>query len=308
MDDCYRVLGYRPYGASDSPDLNSLGWVFHEISRTRLTSAKQMLAGIRANDVVVIASTLDLPADMLERLAARGTLVSVLDDEPQAKSSPRETTGRRTVAQPKTPRINLAEAAPHLIPEWDLDANVRAPHEVASQSQYLANWICRECGETWPAQVTNRVRHGTGCPHCNKRNVRVSKIAIKFADALAAHFGSHEPEYPVAVSWIPRQPNRPAEVDAYFGSGGVRVAFEYDGYRHAGREAVDTRKTLALLAHSDVDVVIRVRDDRLAPLPINDPRYVERAFCNRGRASEWNAAKDIADELADRVLCLDLAA
>jgi hypothetical protein len=63
------------------------------------------------------------------------------------------------------PSTSLADTHPHLVAEWDTEANDRTPAEVSAGSSYRAHWQCA-VGHRWQATLNNRSR-GSNCPHCS---------------------------------------------------------------------------------------------------------------------------------------------
>ena len=56
-----------------------------------------------------------------------------------------------------------------LMKEWDFEKNDPLgfdPAEIGIGSHYKVWWKCQE-GHSWEAMVSNRARHGRGCPYCS---------------------------------------------------------------------------------------------------------------------------------------------
>ena len=53
-----------------------------------------------------------------------------------------------------------------LLLEWDCDKNSKKdPSSVHYGTSLKVFWICKKCGNSWEARISNRV-HGRGCPFC----------------------------------------------------------------------------------------------------------------------------------------------
>jgi len=64
--------------------------------------------------------------------------------------------------------LNLAEARPDLVPEWDEERNACPATGVTCGSNYVAWWVCKDCGGSWQARVANRATSGYGCSKCQE--------------------------------------------------------------------------------------------------------------------------------------------
>ncbi len=63
---------------------------------------------------------------------------------------------------------DLQTTNPSLLNEWDYDKNGKLkPTDVKAGSHRLIWWKCKDCGNSWQAIVSDRVR-GNGCPFCSK--------------------------------------------------------------------------------------------------------------------------------------------
>jgi len=65
---------------------------------------------------------------------------------------------------------SLAEVRPDLAAEWDEVRNDCPPTEVTYSSKKRVYRVCEGCGGSWKAIVSNRARHGSGCPKCRELN------------------------------------------------------------------------------------------------------------------------------------------
>lgn len=79
---------------------------------------------------------------------------------------------------------NITITHPHLLEEWDWDNNDKDPTEVSRGSGYLANWICKECGNSYQSKVASRSR-GRGCPKCGMQRFFESRTKPKEGNSLA---------------------------------------------------------------------------------------------------------------------------
>jgi len=69
------------------------------------------------------------------------------------------------------PYVNLAEARPDLVPEWDVVRNACPATGVTYGSNFIAWWVCKKCGGSWQSKVRLRAtRGGWGCPRCRELN------------------------------------------------------------------------------------------------------------------------------------------
>lgn len=112
---------------------------------------------------------------------------------------------------------DLASMYPHLASEWDI-GNSKKPAEVTSGSGYRATWKCQR-GHTWSATVTNRVFHGSGCPHCANSGTSTAELELlDFVQSLL----------PNTDVWHRcRQIVTPYELDIVIPS--LKLAIEYNG-------------------------------------------------------------------------------
>lgn len=66
-----------------------------------------------------------------------------------------------------------------LLNSWDYEKNFPLkPEDVTTSSNLSVWWICRSCGHSWKAKISNR-SHGRGCPACSNR------VLIKGVNDLA---------------------------------------------------------------------------------------------------------------------------
>lgn len=50
--------------------------------------------------------------------------------------------------------------------QWDAELNGRPAWEVGPYSAQRAGWKCLDCGYTWRAIISARVKKMSGCPQC----------------------------------------------------------------------------------------------------------------------------------------------
>jgi len=70
---------------------------------------------------------------------------------------------------------NLFELFPKLGKDWYYDKNILKPWEVLPGSGKKVWWVCKVCGYSWKATISNRTKNKrpSGCPECRKNNLRV---------------------------------------------------------------------------------------------------------------------------------------
>jgi hypothetical protein len=69
-------------------------------------------------------------------------------------------------------KVNLAEARPDLVPEWDEERNACPATSVTRGSSRVVWWVCQECQGSWQTRVYKRASNGSGCPLCRELNRR----------------------------------------------------------------------------------------------------------------------------------------
>lgn len=71
--------------------------------------------------------------------------------------------------QPSPGQTDLATLRPDLAEEWDYERNGELTPEMFTLSSHkMVLWKCKNCGQSWPATITNRA-HGHGCPYDSGR-------------------------------------------------------------------------------------------------------------------------------------------
>lgn len=82
-------------------------------------------------------------------------------------------------------RTSLKDEFPEIADEWDYEKNYpMLPEQFNSHANDIVNWICKDCGNKWPARISERTRQdgkSTGCPKCNMKNGVRKQIAMKLA-------------------------------------------------------------------------------------------------------------------------------
>lgn len=95
---------------------------------------------------------------------------------------------------------DLVTKAPGLVEEWDEEANLPLrPQEVSPGSHKKVWWICKKCGNNWPAIIKSRVA-GDGCPECG-RKAKGDTFRKNIIEAGAKSLADEHPE--LAVEWHP---------------------------------------------------------------------------------------------------------
>lgn len=61
---------------------------------------------------------------------------------------------------------DLATLRPDLLLDWDWENNCKSPEELQLSSNYIAYWICHECGHKWACRLDSRTKNNHGCPMC----------------------------------------------------------------------------------------------------------------------------------------------
>jgi len=63
---------------------------------------------------------------------------------------------------------SLQSEYPEIAAEWDYEKNDSTPDCVAPKCNEFAHWVCKKCGYSWIAKISNRA-NGRGCPLCENR-------------------------------------------------------------------------------------------------------------------------------------------
>lgn len=162
---------------------------------------------------------------------------------------------------------------PGLAAEWSPE-NPTTPWHLRpfAQTNFLPQWICSVNPEhQWEAPLASR-SSGTECRECQV--VGKSKIELEHFEAARKVFTKVRSG--VAVRDKAFETRTAWSLDILVEHDGTRIAIEYDGaywHRPEAKVLADRSKSLDLLAAGYL--VIRLREDDLPPLDINDPRYGE---------------------------------
>jgi hypothetical protein len=166
---------------------------------------------------------------------------------------------------------SLAWFYPDVAAEWAPSNPASAWHVMPTgRTAFLPTWICpTDATHIWQATVASRVS-GATCPECRVSGKSAVELACR--DAAIALFGAassgstiRDQRFQRRLTWT---------IDIGINVDGRPVAIEYDGsYWHRDKVALDTDKTHDLLAAGYL--VVRLREDPLPLLGIDDPRYLE---------------------------------
>ena len=168
---------------------------------------------------------------------------------------------------------SMAWQDPGLAAEWSPTNPFSAwdvrPH---SSTSFVLEWICAtDPRHVWRAPLTSR-SNGAECPEC--RETGKSRVELDHHATAVEVFGNarsgvalrHE-AFTTRLSWT---------TDISVSVNGHTLVIEYDGvhwHSAAAKVLVDERKSLDLLAAGCV--VVRLRENDLPPLAIDNPRYRE---------------------------------
>ena len=159
---------------------------------------------------------------------------------------------------------------PGLASEWSPN-NPVSPWTIypGATLQFVPEWICKNNpNHIWKAGLAGRVQGGE-CPEC--RETGRSRIAMRYFGFVKDAFDNARCEIPLFNSSFS---HNPWPVDMLFENGDATVVVEYDGaYWHSSRAETDLRKSLDLLNAGYH--LVRLREDDLQSLPINQKEYYE---------------------------------
>ncbi|QUQ64561.1 zinc-ribbon domain-containing protein [Kutzneria sp. CA-103260] len=179
---------------------------------------------------------------------------------------------------------SLAWRDPGLAAEWS-PANPVSAWQVRpyADTDFTPEWVCATNPEhVWRASVASR-SNGAECPDC--REVGKSRVELAYHAAATELFGKARSGITVRDTAFTSR--RSWTVDISVDVGEHKVGIEYDGaYWHSApaKMLVDERKSLDLLAAGFV--VVRLREDPLPSLGIDNPRYREvRVYATAPRAA-----------------------
>lgn len=112
---------------------------------------------------------------------------------------------------------DLATKAPALAEEWDTDSNSPiTPESVSPGSHKKVWWVCRKCGNRWPAEVKSRYS-GQGCPECGRKASGDTLRKNKILSGVKT-FAEEHPE--IALEWHPTKnaPQLPSDYTSHSGA------------------------------------------------------------------------------------------
>lgn len=65
---------------------------------------------------------------------------------------------------------SFVDAKPELLEEWDFKKNGNLdPYSLSAHNGRKVWWICKKCGHSWEAYISNRTDKNSGCPVCKKQ-------------------------------------------------------------------------------------------------------------------------------------------
>lgn len=168
-------------------------------------------------------------------------------------------------------RGSLIDECPELIERWDADKNGELTAAVSAGSNQYAWWKCEHGHPSWESRINN-VTAGTGCPHCSPSHTsRIEQaLAARCANVLDGMVNGGR----IQLRWSEAQTRASIDIAGTYRD--RQVAIEYDGenyHRVAQAFTLDKSKTLALLDAGYL--VIRIREDDLAHLPIEHPDLLQ---------------------------------
>lgn len=102
-------------------------------------------------------------------------------------------------------KYNFAVLHPDIAAEWDYDKNPDTPFDVFPYTHESRFWICKKCGNRYPAVISHR-SNGTGCSLCGREKNRqsvmksVSQINPTTNKVIAVYESAREAEKQTGVS------------------------------------------------------------------------------------------------------------
>lgn len=103
-------------------------------------------------------------------------------------------------------KYNLAVLHPDIAAEWDYDRNPDTPFDVFPYTHESRFWICKKCGNRYPASIDHR-SNGTGCRKCGLEKNRHSRMKPVLQidkttnQVIAAYPSAREAEKQTGVSY-----------------------------------------------------------------------------------------------------------
>lgn len=142
-----------------------------------------------------------------------------------------------------SPTHNFAVLYPNLLLEWDYERNIGIdPYNISPKNNKVVHWKCKY-GHSWATRITHRA-NGSNCPKCNNKS---SRIEIFIYCEMKAFF-------PNAIN---RYKFNGIECDIYLPN--EKIAIEFDGRWHKGREIQDANKVAKLRNYGLEVINIRER-------------------------------------------------
>ncbi|NMR30918.1 zinc-ribbon domain-containing protein [Crystallibacter degradans] len=178
---------------------------------------------------------------------------------------------RQRCPQCRTILDSLAWYDPGLAAEWSPE-NPVTPWQIrpTAQTSFVPKWVCSvEPEHRWEAALAVR-SNGSECPEC--RQSGKSRVELDHLEAAKKVFTKVRSGAPVRDKAFARR----WTIDILATLDDRKIAIEYDGaYWHApeGKRLTDRRKSLDLLSAGYL--VVRLREDDLPTLGIDDERYLE---------------------------------
>lgn len=173
----------------------------------------------------------------------------------------------------------LVEQHPVLLEEWDYKKNVGIrPDEFSSNSSEKVWWVCKTCGNSWKAAISNRTNRDSGCPKC-KRNTRTSFPEQALYFYIRQIYGDAENGCREVFSDY--RPGRGMiELDIYIPS--LKVGIEYDGIAwHKNSKQLDKGKTKYQLCRQREIKLIRISE-----FQVNKDNYCDELYLRTNTADE----------------------
>lgn len=176
---------------------------------------------------------------------------------------------------------DLGTLFPDVAAEWDYSSPLNeglTPSEVVAGGRRVVGWVCAK-GHVWEAKLANRCQQGQGCGKCALNHT--SKVESDFRELFKNYFSVVSDGGVKVLFSVPGEGKDWAVVDILGLYGEGKVIVEHDGaYWHQGKEDVDVRKTLRLLAEGFFVVRIREQYRHLALefLPVEDKRLFQVTF------------------------------
>lgn len=156
---------------------------------------------------------------------------------------------------------DLLTIYPELCKEWNYEKNkgltnkrigdISTPNKISPNSSLSVWWKCKECGNEWKAQVSNRTNGSSGCPKCNIEKVN------SFCEQSVYYYIKQA--FPDAIN---SDKHIGMELDIYIPS--INVAIEYDGEAwHESNKRIQSDTKKNQLCKELGITLIRIREPRL---------------------------------------------